>query len=522
MNVQRIVRGREFKILLILLIIVVFILELSLIEKRNRDLDELISVYSANGMYGISTDTVFYQNDVLGHADFASMLKANSLRDSGNSIAHDIVLYGWVKAFGNSLFATRSLSLIFYLVSIGLIFILSGFFVKSELVAFLASFCFAFHPLIFMYGTTARTYSFAIFFVLFDTFLFFKWRSSLVAGQKKISLFNMQMLLYAAALSFSLLVHYYFVYLLLIHFCFLLPRIIKDIKGSIPDLLPYVISLICLAVRMFLGGMESWTRMTTRSDDLLAFASGNSPDDFLTLTTFDTVVRYLNTTFQDWIFTHRYYFYFDFGLQMRYVVIAFLPPIIFIAYFFIGKIKWRSDITLNNKWFLSSLVFISVAMALLHAFLSGHTIAFLPRYLFISLPFFMLLLGIGAGTLWQASNSRFFKITMIALYIVFLGNIVMNWVFWKQDKDISINAFKQMGEQVKVEIDKIKKRNEYTILHHDEHEAECFNFHCRAEGFKQKIDSSAVKSNEIILSNDKDSSRTVLYKYPFDFTRLAP
>lgn len=114
-----------------------------------------------------------------------------------------LILHFWIKIFGNSEIVLRSLSLIFYWVTIYIVFLFLTqiFKIKNKLFLILSLILFIVNPLLIYYAFEARMYTLLAFFSTLSSYAFLK-------ENKKIYLF---------ATTFGLLTHYYMIFIFISH-----------------------------------------------------------------------------------------------------------------------------------------------------------------------------------------------------------------------------------------------------------------------------------------------------------------
>jgi mannosyltransferase len=126
---------------------------------------------------------------------------------------YNILLHNWIGVFGNNIFTNRILSLIFFLASIPMCFVITLLVTKQSRVGLYVATMFTFSPFMSWFGSELRMYSMLVFFTLCSHFIFLKILESKSLQSKVLSKFG-QVYLWGCYFIFSLLglySHYFFV-----------------------------------------------------------------------------------------------------------------------------------------------------------------------------------------------------------------------------------------------------------------------------------------------------------------------
>jgi uncharacterized membrane protein len=124
------------------------------------DYDEYYTAKTAWGVYEekISNETFVNLQELHSHSTWQNIQDAN--RDNGNSFAYNLLLHYWCSIFGKTEIALRLFSVLFDLISIGLIFLIGRKLKIPSTRILLACALFAVFPVFTMFGGIIRTYAF--------------------------------------------------------------------------------------------------------------------------------------------------------------------------------------------------------------------------------------------------------------------------------------------------------------------------------------------------------------------------
>lgn len=150
----------------------------------------------------------FVRKDLRDRKTYANVVDV-TVGANGNSVLYHIVLSWWTKAFGNTNFSLRFVSLLFgaFTVILGYYFARQLF---NERVAVISAAILCLHPLMLEYSQTARAYMPAAFFILSSTYSLYQ-----VSVAKRHNWLHIP--LYTIVSVAAMLTHYMVVYILIAH-----------------------------------------------------------------------------------------------------------------------------------------------------------------------------------------------------------------------------------------------------------------------------------------------------------------
>jgi len=481
--------------------------------------DELKSIMTSVGFNPENIDFItkkstFYQEDFLGSNNLKSTIHNSILHESGNCILYNITLHLWFKIFDFSLYSGRMFSVLFGIGVIIVSFFLSDSLFDNKKISILSSLLIACNQNIFAYSISLRTYSMAIFFSLLATLLFVKWLRSLelAADKKTVTKTSIS---YSIIAGLSLLTHYFCIYILMIHFLFLIPLFFKNsTKNKVAIFLPYVIISGILATWMLAGGYEGSKGMASGNDWHLKYAkSANKLSTMTQITSLENTIDYLKTTALEWTYNGRYWHYFSFNIKMRYIIFLFAIP----TFFLVTSLYYLWKKKRNVLYLLCSLAIVGPVFCIYLAFNSGHTVSFSSRYIVICIPYFAIILAYGIYQI--QTKSGIWKIASIVLFALFSLNIlVQSKLSFDETAEQLQPHLLQMNLAVQEKLDRTKNISSKTIEFPYPWLAVKFNFNFIPTQMKipQKINTQ-IEPNKIYLYDAVSKKRTVLYEFPKDF-----
>ncbi len=123
----------------------------------------------------MSSDKTFTPKDFWREKTIDELFDASARGDtSGNALVHLLSMNIFGKLFGHSDFSLRSVSVIFNLLTLILVFLIGRNFLKSNIIALIASFLFATEPFFVIFSQQARFYTTCIFFSTLASYFFLK------------------------------------------------------------------------------------------------------------------------------------------------------------------------------------------------------------------------------------------------------------------------------------------------------------------------------------------------------------
>jgi mannosyltransferase len=286
------------------------------------------------------------------------------------------LLQMWTFAFGNNIVAARYMSLVFFLATIPMVYIL-GRLVFSHKVGIFAAILVTISPFMQWYGSEARMYSMLAFMTVLHYYFFVKIYNEGKAGQW----FG-----YILVAILGLYTHYFFGFVLLTEVLFYLLYAKSFPKGSLKKfILAAVVALAAFAP--WLLYVQSLGSASNTQPALTAPSSGD---------VFNTYAQFL------------------FGFQvdaLNTVIVSLWPVVVLLAFFALQK---NHKITQQAVFFALAAVIPVVA-----AFIISVTVRpfYLSRYLIVSLPPLMILLA----WIFSIYPKKVRRILQVALVILTLG-----------------------------------------------------------------------------------------------------
>ncbi len=487
--------------------------------------DEFKSLMTSVGFKEITIDSIskkpiFSQEDFLKFNSLTEVVHKNITHESGNCILYDLTLHTWIKIFGFSLYTLRMLSLLFAVGIIIIAFYLSDSLFNNKNTALLSSALLACDPSILCYGTRVRTYAMATFLSLLATLLFVKWIKSIDKNDKK-KLFTNLSVAYGTIAGLAVLAHYFCFYILLIHFIFLIPHLLKaSIKNKLGLILPYVVLSLIVGTWIYIGGLEGFHYIAKGNEWHLSYAKGaNKLTSMTQLTTIDNTIAYIKKTALAWSYNETYWYYFRFNIPMRYLLILFAIPVIFIcsALFYLWRKKQNG---IHLFYFLILLFLVGPSICIFLAFQSGHTASYNDRYALMSLPYFTIVLAYGISQLYN--NTGFWKNTSVGLCIILAVNIVTTQKIYFDDIALQFKPhFQILNDSVQKQLKETANFKNKMIEFPYPYMALKFNLSLSPthRNIKQTINYK-IERNKIYLIDTITKKKSVLYEFPKDYNAV--
>lgn len=331
-----------------------------------------------NGQFTVLTelDSSFTKQDIRKLKTYGNVVEA-TIDNGGNSLAYNILLSWWTKAFGNTNTSIRLISLLF-----GVFTVVLGYYFCRQLfnkqTAVIAGLFLCAHPILVEYGQLARAYVPATFFVLASTYSLYQ----VTVSMRHIWL---HIPMYIICVSLSILFHYQTIFIFIAHIL-----LVVFFRGHRKALLEYAIMLICslglLAVWMYNGGFEG-TKIMAEHDSL--WNQHSAPISELSNT--HSVKSIIYNTGHNWmkIFGNQYH---DLGVA-RWAILSLLIIPFTILFFVYRKIRkseyFRPAMFLTFPFVIQTLASIVVGLR------SGSMLAYDIRYATWVMPVACLLLAFG-------------------------------------------------------------------------------------------------------------------------------
>ncbi|WP_460933577.1 glycosyltransferase family 39 protein [Spirosoma humi] len=174
-------------------------------------------------------------------------IRAIIQNDIGNSASHYALLWAWVQFFGMSDLSIRMPSIIFSTLIVGLTYLLTKRYFRSESLALLCAFLSAIEPFFIAYSHMARNYCMTIFITMLGTYLFLRILDRRAEGKNPVGMY----IGYGLSFALAVLGHYLAVTVFMCHgiYLFLFNRNLKTyiglglsvISGTVGLILPWFI-----------------------------------------------------------------------------------------------------------------------------------------------------------------------------------------------------------------------------------------------------------------------------------------
>lgn len=270
---------------------------------------------------------------------------------------YNLLLHFWIQIFGNNIYVARSLSLLFFLINIPILYKFSKNYFNNK-VALLTVSLFILSPFIIWFTSETRMYTlFTLVATINNLFFLNLVKSNAKAG--KLGFFFSTII--------GLYTHYFFIFIIVTQIVYILWMFFKDYKAVNVRKLAYV--YIALVVSSFIFFFP-WIAFVIN----LGFAANSQPV-IPTLTTFNIFQTLVN-------------FLFGFQSQNMQSVLVSLWPIIIITLFVV--FTQRKNIEINNIDYFLLATFLPITLVFLISFIVP---IFLTRYLIFVTPTFFLLLS---------------------------------------------------------------------------------------------------------------------------------
>ncbi len=509
----------KYKLFLFLYLALVSAYQLHHITDKSRDVDEFGSIMVGSGFLVTDinslNDKTFNQNFFFKKDNLLGAYDATLLAEGGNCIFFSSTLHYWMLLTGKSIVGTRIFSLIFYLGSIILLFILGIKLFEDKAIAISSSILFGINPIVMHYGINTRCYMMATFLTLLSTYFFLTWKNELTkqeAGRK----ITKNAAFYALFASASILTHYFSAFVVFIHFLFLFPSIIKHNKKYLTSSI-FIFTTVTIIIGSWLigGGIEGYKGIQASNSFHKEYAhKQNKTLTFIQPTSLKNTIQFGLDTYSTWSYNYQYWRYFSEGGRMRYVVILLCIPLLFLSGIILSA--FNSNIWKNQTLLLIMLCLIFPFMAIFMAYSSGHTISYALKYGIMAVPYFTLLLSYGYFTLFHLSKKKIVRNTLVSIGLIFLCNaLVLKFSHLATFDSISIdrNELAKMNTKTQLILTKLNYPENKIIEIGTPWMALIFNFHLnpRHIEFKQKIN-PALKPNEIYIS--EGVTHEPLYLFP--------
>ena len=344
--------------------------------------DEQASMQCATGQRYVVDTIHTFTNIQLRSTDNLRGVLRSTVNDNGNSVLYNVVLHYWLRLFGRSDLAARSLSLL-----AGIIIILVAFRFSKALTGnlnaayFTAAFV-AFHPLLVGYSQEARAYSMALLFSLLSSLF-------LMEGMFRKNGWAKFFSLYAATLIAALLSHYLVVYVLGAQLVIAAIWLKGERKWWVLGGNFFGV-LVVMGLWFLVGGTEGLTVLQDQNQAHVLQAEAYMPGDppyALPVNTRNIATGMVQTWLH--VFGNRIQ---DMGYRIREIGVLLLIPLLLVAFLIVAKWK-RSREGFRPLFILFVFIAAQALFAVTASVRAGHCLSFLPQYALFVIPYAMVLLG---------------------------------------------------------------------------------------------------------------------------------
>ncbi len=425
--------------------ILLFALFLRLINISDHSIwfDEKTSVLIAQGIkYGdaTSTDSIVNSKFLLEQNTLHNVYQS-TIADNGNCVAYNFALHFWTNTFGTSDTAARSLSVLFSLASLCLIFFFSfknfGFKIASFILVL-----FALNPLSITYANEARSYSMAVFFTLSASLILWNFVFSKEIGKPYIKL-----MLYGFCAGIALLSHYLTASIFIAHVLIAL-FLLRNKKGWIYLISGGAIAVFLFALWMMNGGLEGLKILKYQTDaytkTLAEYKEGSTGFVIpVNITNISTGV--CQVWLQEFGNTLQAFF------RIRMIIPLLLLPLSIISFLF-----WKNKEHRKQYFFFLILFITQILFATYSAFDSGETISFQPLYSNFAAPYIYLLMSLALFYIWE--KNKMLGGALIAIQIIIL-NFSLNAVYNDIPKNRQANPYPAIAKALENTQSNIKCSN---------------------------------------------------------------
>jgi uncharacterized membrane protein len=358
----------------------------------------------------MSPDKTFTPKDFWRTKTIKELFDASARGDtSGNATVHLLFMNIFGKLFGHSDFSLRSVSVLFNLLTLLLVFLIGKTLFKSNIVALIASLLFAIEPFFIIFSQQARFYTTCIFFSTLASYIFLKIISSEKNSFKTYLAYTLSIILciFSNYLTFTILIGHSIYWLLVdrnltklrnLTFCYVamaIPFILWMTKGPGQYALLYI------------KDASNFYKSILNNPTIAASYKG-----FIDFASWDKLFKKSVNILSDYsILTND--FYTLFGNKIS--VVAVILTIILIFY-----LGFRKSNATENKLLIFSglIVILPFIFSLISTYFAGVMTGFYFRYTSFGLPFVSIVMA------WLLVKSfQYFKPLGIALGLLMLFQI---------------------------------------------------------------------------------------------------
>lgn len=398
------------KYLILIALLVGLLLRTYHLNDRTLTWDEMETFLAANGIdYNVSFQPLdgFTSADFKNEKTFKNATRALIERDSGNGIVYLSALYPWLSIWGNSNFSLRSLSVVFSLLTIFIVYLLGSELFHEKGIGLWSAVIFACHELAVRYAQEARPYSMAVFFTATSVWLFFR----IVTNSKQRSSFFL-IFAYGISSAFAILSHYFSLFILLAQIIIAIIHVREIVIWRNLVTGAFLVAIL-VSFWIYFGGMEGLHFMADRNVNYEILSNLHPENTFYGKT---SLLKVLGGFFQ--MITHNFGIGFQsIGLQVRYNSLFLLLPLVLL---FLHR-KYFSSIKLVFSSLLA-FIFIIPILAIFLAFISGHIISFQILYLNFSVPFCCILIGALMEASFKKTHLVSNSFSILFIMVIMLSN----------------------------------------------------------------------------------------------------
>ncbi len=397
----------------------------------------------------------------------ADYYEAMTRSDIGNSPFYYLLLHHWLNAFGISDFSARSMSVLFSVLTVLLLFVFTKHFFKSNALALTAAALAAIEPFFIAYSQQARNYSLTFFLTLLSSYFFLR---ALEADEKRGAALKWY-IAYGITAFLGLYSHFLVASVLLAQGIYVL-FFVRKLKSWVAFGVAGSFAVAGLAWWFIYGGGQyTLFSLNHQSKVYLECALNrpyNNPYGIILPATFANVFQKSLPIFSDlWVFTNglvdklegkknvafasaigllfivSYHFskhkhpksnwlitlsVISMGMSTllfkeRTLSFGVLSAGVFMTYLAVESI-FSSSPTFSKKslWFLLIISIIPTAFLIFNSVRSGHTYGLTQRYSGFSFPYVTILASIALHRLWQVNHwlkSVISAVLVIQLFFIF-------------------------------------------------------------------------------------------------------
>jgi len=424
----------KFKIIFVLVLLTALALRLYRIDRLEVSGDELTSIKIANGLKQ-KIDLEVFSNLQIREYNNLEGVRKSTINDNGNGFSYNLVLHSWCIVFGSSNTSTRSVSLIFGMAVLCIVYLFTKYLFKDIRIALLAMFFVSIHPIIVDYAQVSRPYSLALFLSLLSTWILFL----MIERERKTGL----SVVYVLLVVLSLLTHYLTISVFIAHFLIVV-LLYRDRRILFHYFLSGLAIVILFGIWLINGGLDGKEIMDQQSTmySQLALNYTEGANSFNIPATFPNILTGL---IQIWLPVFGNYLQL-LGFRIREISVLLVIPISLLLIVFISNYQKLS----SNKKFISLFLIVSIQslFALIMAINSGHCISFQTIYTMFVLPYSMGLLAFAAIVLYKTKKaaSVFYMLAISIILCISLVPLVkgegrpgcFNNVYMSEANDIKI------------------------------------------------------------------------------------